>query len=58
MSHLRNDDCVARLAVDESGVLLVNFNVISAKTVAEKCAGVSMVRRLNGRVRASSPVSF
>ena len=35
MSHLRNYDCVARLAVHESGVSSVNFNVICAKAVAE-----------------------
>ena len=56
MSHLRNYDCAARLAVHESGVLRVNFNVICAKAVAEKCASISMVGSWSGRVSASSQV--
>jgi hypothetical protein len=44
MSDLRNYNRVARLAVDEPGVLRVNLNVIIAQAVAEKYASLSMTR--------------
>jgi len=35
-NHLRKEDCIGRLGGDEFGVLLVNCNINSARTIGEK----------------------